>query len=66
MLLFLSKYLRTVWPINKASRGRLLAHIRTRERKTKEDNDKVVMEEEDLNRYKGELDKRLSNILFHC
>ena len=40
---------------------RLLAHIRTRE-----DSDKVVMEEMDLNRYKGELNKRLSNISFHC
>ena len=29
-----------------------LAHIRARERKTKEDDDKVVMEEEDLNHYK--------------
>ena len=57
---------RTVRPINKASRGRLPALIRARERKTKEDNEKVVMEEEDLNRYMGELDKRLSNILFHC
>ena len=57
---------RTVWPINKASRGRILSHIRARERKTKKDNDKVVMEKEDLNHYKGELDKRLSNILFHC
>ena len=36
-----------MWPINKASRGRLLAHIRARERKTKEDDDKVVIEEED-------------------
>ena len=34
-------------------RGRLLANIRARERKTKEDNDKVVMVEEDLNHGKS-------------
>ena len=57
---------RTVCPINKASRGWLPALIRARERKAEEDKDKVVIEEKDLNRYKGELDKILSNILFHC